>query len=130
MPDSDTHAFADRPAGSVGLVTPHVARFDTPLALACGKVLPAYELIYETYGTLNADRTNAVLICHALSGHHHAAGYHSEEDRKPGWWDAHIGPGKAIDTNRFLWFRSITWAAAMAAPGRSAITPKPVASGA
>ncbi|MGO3005291.1 MAG: homoserine O-acetyltransferase, partial [Halomonas sp.] len=54
MPDSDTLAFADRPTGSVGLVTPHVARFDTPLALACGKVLPAYELIYETYGTLNA----------------------------------------------------------------------------
>ena len=102
MPDSDTLAFADRPAGSVGVVTPHVARFDTPLALACGKVLPAYELIYETYGTLNADRSNAVLICHALSGHHHAAGYHSEEDRKPGWWDAHIGPGKAIDTNRFF----------------------------
>ncbi|MDQ7729163.1 homoserine O-acetyltransferase [Halomonas sp. SpR8] len=102
MPDSDTHAFADRPSGSVGLVTPHVACFDTPLALACGKVLPAYELIYETYGTLNADRSNAVLICHALSGHHHAAGYHSEEDRKPGWWDAHIGPGKAIDTNRFF----------------------------
>ena len=102
MPDSDTLAFTDRPAGSVGVVTPHVARFDTPLALACGKVLPAYELIYETYGTLNADRSNAVLICHALSGHHHAAGYHSEEDRKPGWWDAHIGPGKAIDTNRFF----------------------------
>ncbi|MBR9904413.1 MAG: homoserine O-acetyltransferase [Gammaproteobacteria bacterium] len=102
MPDSDTLAFADRPTGSVGLVTPHVARFDTPLALACGKVLPAYELIYETYGTLNAERNNAVLICHALSGHHHAAGYHSEEDRKPGWWDAHIGPGKAIDTNRFF----------------------------
>lgn len=104
MPDSDTFAFADRPAGSVGLVTPHVARFDTSLALACGKVLPAYELIYETYGTLNADHSNAVLICHALSGHHHAAGYHSEEDRKPGWWDAHIGPGKAIDTNRFCGF--------------------------
>jgi len=102
MPDSDTLAFTDRPAGSVGVVTPHVARFDTPLALACGKVLPAYELIYETYGTLNFDRSNAVLICHALSGHHHAAGYHSEEDRKPGWWDAHIGPGKAIDTNRFF----------------------------
>lgn len=102
MPDSDTLAYADRPVGSVGLVTPHIATFDTPLALACGKVLPEYELIYETYGTLNAERSNAVLICHALSGHHHAAGYHSEEDRKPGWWDAHIGPGKPIDTNRFF----------------------------
>ncbi|KHJ50393.1 homoserine O-acetyltransferase [Halomonas sp. 141] len=102
MPDSDTLAFADRPADSVGLVTPHVAKFDTPLPLACGKTLPEYELIYETYGTLNAERSNAVLICHALSGHHHAAGYHSAEDRKPGWWDAHIGPGKSIDTNRFF----------------------------
>ncbi|SNY97533.1 homoserine O-succinyltransferase MetX [Halomonas sp. hl-4] len=102
MPDSDTLAFADRPADSVGLVTPHVAKFDTPLSLACGKTLPEYELIYETYGTLNAERSNAVLICHALSGHHHAAGYHSEGDRKPGWWDAHIGPGKPIDTNRFF----------------------------
>ncbi|WP_311065759.1 homoserine O-acetyltransferase [Halomonas sp. DWK9] len=102
MPDSDTLAFADRPADSVGLVTPHVAKFETPLPLACGKTLPEYELIYETYGTLNADRSNAVLICHALSGHHHAAGYHTADDRKPGWWDAHIGPGKSIDTNQFF----------------------------
>ena len=74
MPDSDTLAYDDRPADSVGLVTPHVVKFETPLPLACGKTLPEYELIYETYGTLNAERSNAVLICHALSGHHHAAG--------------------------------------------------------
>ena len=86
---------------SVGIVTPQVARFDEPLTLACGKDLPAYELVYETYGELNAARSNAVLICHALSGHHHAAGYHSEEDRKPGWWNECIGPGKPIDTNHF-----------------------------
>lgn len=90
------------PADSVGLVTPQQAHFDDPLALACGKTLPAYDLIYETYGELNAERSNAVLICHALSGNHHAAGYHSMEERKPGWWDAHIGPGKTIDTNRFF----------------------------
>jgi len=87
---------------SVGLVTPQVARFDDPLALACGRQLPQYELVYETYGELNAARSNAVLICHALSGHHHAAGYHSEDDRKPGWWDTCIGPGKPIDTDRFF----------------------------
>ncbi|SPJ35316.1 homoserine O-succinyltransferase MetX [Kushneria phyllosphaerae] len=87
---------------SVGLVTPQVARFDTPLALACGRELPAFELVYETYGTLNETASNAVLICHALSGHHHAAGYHHVDDRKPGWWDAHIGPGKSIDTRRFF----------------------------
>lgn len=90
------------PADSVGLVTPQILQFSTPLSLACGRDLHDYELIYETYGQLNAARSNAVLICHALSGHHHAAGYHSPEDRKPGWWDACIGPGKAIDTNKFF----------------------------
>ncbi|MFV2947716.1 homoserine O-succinyltransferase MetX [Pseudomonas japonica] len=90
------------PEDSVGLVTPQIARFDEPLALACGRSLASYELIYETYGTLNSAASNAVLICHALSGHHHAAGYHSSEDRKPGWWDSCIGPGKPIDTNRFF----------------------------
>ncbi|HCN47212.1 MAG TPA: homoserine O-acetyltransferase [Pseudomonas sp.] len=90
------------PEDSVGLVTPQIARFDEPLALACGRSLASYELIYETYGTLNSSASNAVLICHALSGHHHAAGYHKPEDRKPGWWDSCIGPGKPIDTNRFF----------------------------
>ena len=64
--------------------------------------MPVFELVYETYGELNADRSNAVLVCHALSGHHHAAGYHSEDERKPGWWEQCIGPGKPIDTNRFF----------------------------
>ena len=86
---------------SVGLVTPQVLHFDEPLTLRSGKVLPAYDLIVETYGELNADKSNAVLICHALSGDHHAAGYHTTEDQKPGWWDQCIGPGKAIDTNLF-----------------------------
>ena len=86
---------------SVGLVQPATARFDEPLPLACGRALPAYELVYETYGVLNEQRSNAVLICHALSGNHHAAGYHSAADKKPGWWDECIGPGKPIDTNRF-----------------------------
>ncbi|MCE9681082.1 homoserine O-succinyltransferase MetX [Halomonas alkalisoli] len=94
--------MSELPADSVGLVTPQTAHFDDPLDLACGKTLPAYDLVYETYGTLNAERTNAVLICHALSGHHHAAGFHAADERKPGWWDAHIGPGKSIDTDRFF----------------------------
>jgi len=89
------------PLDNVGIVTPQVAKFDEPLELRSGKVLPSYELVYETYGELNADKSNAVLICHALSGHHHVAGYH-EGDNKPGWWDSCIGPGKAIDTNRFF----------------------------
>ncbi|MCQ4311431.1 homoserine O-acetyltransferase [Pseudomonas stutzeri] len=90
------------PADSVGLVSPKVAHFAEPLALACGRTLNDYQLIYETYGELNAARSNAVLICHALSGHHHAAGFHDLDERKPGWWDSCIGPGKAIDTNRFF----------------------------
>lgn len=90
------------PANSVGVVTPQIAIFNEPLELRSGKVLERYELVYETYGTLNADKSNAVLICHALSGHHHAAGYHSADDKKPGWWDSCIGPGKAIDTNTFF----------------------------
>lgn len=94
MPDSI-------PTDSVGLVTPQVYKFDEALTLRSGKVLPEYELVVETYGKLNSEKTNAVLICHALSGDHHAAGYHSENDSKPGWWDSCIGPGKAIDTNLF-----------------------------
>ncbi|MEL0168909.1 MAG: homoserine O-acetyltransferase [Pseudomonadaceae bacterium] len=90
------------PADSVGLVTPQRQTFTDPLPLACGTPLNSYELVYETYGELNASASNAVLICHALSGHHHAAGYHSIDERKPGWWDNCIGPGKAIDTNRFF----------------------------
>ena len=90
------------PQDSVGLVSPQVFRFSEPLALACGRSLAEYELVVETYGELNAARSNAVLICHALSGHHHAAGYHSPDDRKPGWWDSCIGPGKPIDTNKFF----------------------------
>src|SRR5690554_662682 len=90
------------PADSVGLVTPQTLHFDQPLELDCGRQLSNYDLVYETYGELNAERSNAVLICHALSGDHHAAGYHSPEDRKPGWWETAVGPGKPIDTNRFF----------------------------
>ena len=88
--------------GSVGIVTPQTIVIDTPLLLACGRSLSRFELVIETYGRLNAARSNAVLICHALSGDHHAAGFHSADDRKPGWWDSAIGPGKPIDTNKFF----------------------------
>ena len=88
--------------GSVGVVTPQKLVFETPLTLDCGRTLPRYELMVETYGRLAADASNAVLICHALSGDHHAAGFHGENERKPGWWDNCIGPGKPIDTDRFF----------------------------
>ncbi|MHA7833494.1 MAG: homoserine O-acetyltransferase, partial [Algiphilus sp.] len=87
---------------SVGIVTPEILHFDQSIRLECGRQLNQFDLAVETYGTLNADRSNAVLVCHALSGDHHAAGYHSADDRKPGWWDSCIGPGKPIDTNRLF----------------------------
>ncbi len=86
---------------SVGLVKPQTAVIEQPLKLACGVVLPKHTLVYETYGTLNKNNTNAILICHALSGNHHAAGVY-EQDAKAGWWDQYIGPGKPIDSNRFF----------------------------
>ena len=64
--------------------------------------MPAYDLVYETYGTLNAERSNAVLVCHALSGSHHVAGFYADDPKNVGWWDNMIGPGKPIDTNRFF----------------------------
>ena len=87
---------------SVGIVAPQIAHFNEPLTLKSGQVLSQFNLIYETYGELNADKSNAVLVCHALSGHHHVAGKHSEEDKHPGWWDNLIGPGKPLDTNKFF----------------------------
>ncbi|HZV99559.1 MAG TPA: homoserine O-acetyltransferase [Methylophilaceae bacterium] len=87
---------------SVGIVAPQTAHFAEPLVLKSGEILPSYDLVYETYGTLNADKSNAVLICHALSGHHHVAGKYQEDDKYPGWWDNLIGPGRPLDTNRFF----------------------------
>ena len=92
----------EKQRGSVGVIQPQRMDIDEPLKLDGGQTLATFSLVYETYGELNADRTNAVLICHALSGDHHAAGRYSSEDRKAGWWDLHIGPGKSIDTDRFF----------------------------
>jgi homoserine O-acetyltransferase/O-succinyltransferase len=89
--------------GSVGIVRRQYAHFDEPLHLRSGGVLEAYTLAYETYGSLNPDRSNAILICHALSGDAHVAGYHTADPQeKPGWWDAAVGPGKMFDTDRFF----------------------------
>jgi homoserine O-acetyltransferase len=94
--------MAEASNGSVGIVTPRIFRSDEPFALACGERLPGIELVFETYGELNSEASNAILVCHALSGNHHAAGYHSENERKPGWWDSAIGPGKPINTDTFF----------------------------
>jgi homoserine O-acetyltransferase/O-succinyltransferase len=96
---ADSAATAGR---SVGAVVARRARFDEPLPLACGAALPEYELAYETYGTPNADRSNAVLVCHALNASHHVAGFYADDPENVGWWDNMIGPGKPVDTDR--WF--------------------------
>ncbi|MFM2112869.1 MAG: hypothetical protein RLZZ271_1529, partial [Pseudomonadota bacterium] len=76
--------------------------FKQALPLQSGLSLPEYTLAYETYGTLNADKSNAVLICHALNASHHVAGVYEGKERSEGWWDNMIGPGKPVDTNRFF----------------------------
>ncbi|MFZ3321767.1 MAG: homoserine O-acetyltransferase [Usitatibacter sp.] len=87
---------------SVGAAVAQRAGFLEPLILKAGKTLASYELVYETYGVLNKDRSNAVLVSHALSGNHHVAGYYADDPKKVGWWDNLIGPGKPLDTDRFF----------------------------
>lgn len=105
--DRASTRHSDSPAkqimsNSVGIVKAQSATFDTPLIFRSGAVLPRYELLYETYGTLNADKSNAILICHALSGNHHVAGYYENDSKNVGWWDNMVGPGKPVDTNKFF----------------------------
>src|SRR5256885_6025588 len=87
---------------SVGAVHAQKAQFNKRLRLKSGATLPAFELAYETYGELNAARTNAVLVCHALNASHHVAGYYAEQPDSLGWWDNLVGPGKPLDTRRFF----------------------------
>lgn len=87
---------------SVGVVEPRRLRFTEPLRLRGGGVLPEYDLVFETYGELNARRSNAVLVCHALSGSHHLAGHYADQPDNVGWWDNLIGPGKPLDTRKFF----------------------------
>ena len=92
-------------ANSVGIVERQYFTFGEPpnqMQLESGEKLGPITLAYETYGALNERKNNAILITHALSGDSHVAGYYSEDERKPGWWDYMIGPGKAIDTNKYF----------------------------
>ena len=91
-----------RTASSVGIVSAREAHFEVPLRLSSGAVLPRYQLVYETYGTLNERKDNAILVCHALSGSHHVAGQYAGDPRAVGWWDNMVGPGKPVDTDRFF----------------------------
>ncbi|CAM5187400.1 homoserine O-acetyltransferase [Oligella ureolytica] len=89
------------PQSSVGLVRPEYISFSEPLVLSSGQSLPEYTLAVETYGKLNEDRSNAVLICHALNASHHVAGINPDDPKDIGWWDNMVGPGKPVDTNKF-----------------------------
>jgi len=84
------------------IATPQTLHFDAPLPLQSGASVRGYDLSYETYGQLNADRSNAVLICHALNASHHVAGVYAGQERSEGWWDNMVGPGKPVDTDRFF----------------------------
>ena len=87
---------------SIGIVKPKIFKCTDPIKLSCGMTLDNYELIYETYGKLNKNKDNAVLVCHALSGNQHVAGRHKKTDKHPGWWDSLVGPGKPLNTNKFF----------------------------
>jgi len=94
--------FMSAPVRSVGIVSAQRASFDRPMALASGAVIPSFELAYETYGMLNAERSNAILVCHALNASHHVAGTYAGVAESEGWWDNMIGPGKPVDTDRYF----------------------------
>ena len=119
-------SFNPNASDSVGLVERQYFTFakETPMRLDSGLSLGPITLAYETYGTLNADKSNAILIVHALTGDAHAAGYHSPEDRNPGWWDDCIGPGKAFDTNRFFIICSNVLGGCQGSTGPSSINPE------
>lgn len=111
---------------SVGIVERKYFTFaeDAPMPLDSGEALGPITLAYETYGTLNADKSNAILILHALSGDAHCAGYHTPEDKSPGWWDDCIGPGKAFDTNKFFVICSNIIGGCQGSTGPASINPE------
>jgi len=120
-------AMAEIVENSVGLVetkTIRIVEQGQPLELECGKALAPIDVAYETYGELNKAGDNAVLICHALSGDAHVAGYHSPEDRKLGWWDNMVGPGKGIDTNKYFVICSNFLGGCSGTTGPSSINPE------
>ncbi len=112
---------------SVGIVEKKYLTFAAPpdeLELECGRTLGPVTLAYETYGLLNPERTNAVMIFHALSGNSHVAGYYSKEDEKPGWWDNMVGPGKGIDTDKYYVVCSNILGSCYGSTGPGSLNPK------
>ncbi len=120
-------AMVQTDGNSVGLVQTQVVRLierDEPLELESGKSLGPIDVAYETYGRLNEAKDNAILICHALSGNAHAAGYNNSDDKKPGWWDNMVGPGKGIDTNRHFVVCSNVLGGCAGTTGPSSVNPE------
>lgn len=111
-------------SNNIGIVSQQCAVFDVPLIFRSGAVLPGYQLMYETYGKLNANKTNAILICHALSGHHHIAGYYEGDPENIGWWDNMVGPGKPINTDKFFVIGVNNLGGCHGSTGPSSINPK------
>jgi len=108
--------------GSTGIVKARTYHHPSPLVLESGETLPSLVLAYETYGRLNREQSNAILVCHALSGDAHVAGFHEGETR-PGWWDAVVGPGKALDTDRYFVICSNVIGGCKGSTGPSSINP-------
>jgi homoserine O-acetyltransferase len=122
-PNPDSATPRHLAPGEVGLVTPRDFVYAQPFTFKSGQVIPGFTLRYETYGSLNATRDNAILICHALSGDHHCAGWHTPADKKPGWWNNLIGPGKAVDTRRFFVVCANVLGGCQGSTGPSSINP-------
>jgi homoserine O-acetyltransferase len=116
--------FPSTETGEVGLVTPQDYTLPGAFHFENGRQLEGIQLRYETYGRLNPEKTNAILICHALSGDHHCAGVHSVEDRKVGWWNHFIGPGKAVDTRQFFVICTNSLGGCQGSTGPSSVNPE------
>ena len=123
QPPKDRTAEITAAITAVGAVEPRRAHFARPLELKSGAVIPAYDLVYETYGELNAARSNAVLVCHALSGSHHVAGHYADNPKNVGWWDNIVGPGRPLDTDRFFVIGVNNLGGCHGSTGPSAINP-------
>jgi homoserine O-acetyltransferase/O-succinyltransferase len=114
----------NRDPKSVGSVAPQTMHFNATLPLKSGASVESYDLVYETYGTLNAAKSNAVLVCHALNAAHHVAGYYADDPTNVGWWDNMIGPGKPLDTNRFFVIGVNNLGGCFGSTGPASINPK------
>lgn len=122
--DDDSSAPVRSEPGEVGLVEARDFTSNAPFTFENGQTIPQFTLRYETYGRLNAAKDNAIVILHALSGDHHCAGIHSLSDRKPGWWNNLIGPGKAVDTNKFFVLCANVIGGCQGSTGPSSIDPR------